>query len=396
MRAAARVMDWGCRIAAASLSFVQARLAQRTPRFGPTCGGHWTLRRFESHSTVERTKKPVRLILTMKAPSLPIGLIALVIDAAILFGCAPSAAPSVSGTPTSPAPVVRTVIISAGTVTSFPTPAPAATVPFPLEVSATTLKYKLIDQFGNIFFCDRDFFPVAHEVSAQEIAQRVAELQNSRDEYLTILMHLGLDGVSDLSAEQNRLIDAERKRLDAIRLDVTPQGFKFSLRTSEPGERGFVIEGLIARDGTTTVTKKQPTITTCPICLTGSTLIATPSGAIPVQDLRKGMLVWTSSRSGARMLAVIQETVQRPVPADVSLVHLVLEDGRELFVSAGHPSFDGRPIGEVRVGDMLDGARVVRADLEPFADGATYDILPSGETGAYWANGILLRSTLAH
>jgi hypothetical protein len=27
--------------------------------------------------------------------------------------------------------------------------------------------------------------------------------------------------------------------------------------------------------------------------------------------------------------------------------------------------------------------------------GATYDLLPSGETGLYWANGVLLKSTLS-
>ena len=331
----------------------------------------------------------------MKFPSLAVGLITFVISTGFLFSCAPFAAPGASSTATSPAPVFRTVIISAGTVTPFPTPATTATVPFPLEVSPTTLKYKLIDQFGNIFFCDRDLYPVAHEVSDQEIAQRVAEIQKNKDEYLTILMHLGLTGVSNLSPEQNRLIDAEHKRLQAIQLELTAQGFQFSLRTSEAAERGFAIEGLITRDGTITVTKREPTITTCPICLAGSTLIGTPSGAIPVRDLRKGMLVWTATRSGARMLAVIQETVRRPVPANVSLVHLVLGDGRELFVSASHPTFAGQPIGELHVGGILDGARVVRAELEPFADDATYDILPSGETGAYWANGILLGSTLA-
>ena len=30
-----------------------------------------------------------------------------------------------------------------------------------------------------------------------------------------------------------------------------------------------------------------------------------------------------------------------------------------------------------------------------YGEGATYDLLPSGDTGFYWANGILVSSTLA-
>jgi hypothetical protein len=43
----------------------------------------------------------------------------------------------------------------------------------------------------------------------------------------------------------------------------------------------------------------------------------------------------------------------------------------------------------------LNGATVATAALEAYDGGATFDLLPSGGTGAYWANGILLASTLA-
>jgi hypothetical protein len=33
--------------------------------------------------------------------------------------------------------------------------------------------------------------------------------------------------------------------------------------------------------------------------------------------------------------------------------------------------------------------------LIPYTNGSTYDLLPSGPTGTYFADGILLRSTLA-
>ena len=95
------------------------------------------------------------------------------------------------------------------------------------------------------------------------------------------------------------------------------------------------------------------------------------------------------------MEAIILETSKTSVPTTHQVIHVVLEDGRELFVSPGHPTTDGRTIGELSVGDVLDGSTIVRAESVSYAEGYTYDILPSGETGFYWANGILLASTLS-
>jgi hypothetical protein len=46
------------------------------------------------------------------------------------------------------------------------------------------------------------------------------------------------------------------------------------------------------------------------------------------------------------------------------------------------------------VGDILDGSEVISVEIIHLHDSGTYDLLPSGASGAYWANGILLRSTL--
>jgi len=55
---------------------------------------------------------------------------------------------------------------------------------------------------------------------------------------------------------------------------------------------------------------------------------------------------------------------------------------------------DGHPIGKLRVGDILDGSRVLSVDLLAYPGYATYDLLPAGDTGFYWADGILIASTL--
>jgi hypothetical protein len=81
-------------------------------------------------------------------------------------------------------------------------------------------------------------------------------------------------------------------------------------------------------------------------------------------------------------------------PTTHQMTRLRLDDGREVFASPGHPTADGRTLAQLQPGDALDGARVLSAKRIRYTDGYTYDILPSGSTGAYWANGILLGSTL--
>ena len=82
------------------------------------------------------------------------------------------------------------------------------------------------------------------------------------------------------------------------------------------------------------------------------------------------------------------------VPAGHQMVHLVLADGRELLASPGHRTADGRQLGSLARGDSLDGSTITTWDLVPYGGDRTYDLLPGGPTGHYWANGILLSSTL--
>ena len=75
-------------------------------------------------------------------------------------------------------------------------------------------------------------------------------------------------------------------------------------------------------------------------------------------------------------------------------MRVVLADGRMLSASAGHPLPDGRLLGSLALGERLDGAEVSSIERLPYSGPATYDLLPAGPTGWYWANGILLASTL--
>jgi hypothetical protein len=81
-------------------------------------------------------------------------------------------------------------------------------------------------------------------------------------------------------------------------------------------------------------------------------------------------------------------------PHGHEVVRLALADGRVVFVSPGHPTLDGRRVADLANGARYDGSTIVSAARVAYS-GFTYDVLPSGPTGTYFANGILLGSTLA-
>ena len=133
----------------------------------------------------------------------------------------------------------------------------------------------------------------------------------------------------------------------------------------------------------------------CPICLAANTTIATPNGNINVKDLKIRMPVWSVNKSGQKVLSKVAIVSHTPVPATHQVVHLVLADQREVWVSPGHPIANrSGNVGQLRAGDSYDGSRIITADLVSYREGATYDLLPDSDTGYYWANGILLGSTL--
>jgi len=129
-------------------------------------------------------------------------------------------------------------------------------------------------------------------------------------------------------------------------------------------------------------------------CLPTSARIATPRGEVPVTELRAGDEVWTVDATGARVAAPIVRIGSSPVPDSHELVELTLTDGRRVRASAGHPTADGKAIGALRAGDGLDGSTVAARRTLPYDGEATWDLLPAGDTGAYWADGVLLGSTL--
>lgn len=103
--------------------------------------------------------------------------------------------------------------------------------------------------------------------------------------------------------------------------------------------------------------------------------------------------MWSVNEAGERVAVPVIGTGITHLSSKIKVVRLILNDGRSVTASQGHPAADGRALGEYKAGDVLDGAAVIAAEIVDYDGGATFDILPAGATGLYWANGVLLAST---
>src|SRR3989449_5810697 len=107
--------------------------------------------------------------------------------------------PIVPGTTPTPAPP---------TATPTPTPSPA-----PGGLTQAQLKYRLVDRFGRLLFCDPDFYPVAR-VDEQAVAdQRFPEIQRDGPAFSAILSHLGMTPSPTYTSAQRLAVYREWKML---------------------------------------------------------------------------------------------------------------------------------------------------------------------------------------
>lgn len=273
------------------------------------------------------------------------------------------------------------------------TPALEGTPNSGVNLTGPQLKYLLIDEFG-IFFCDPDYYPIGRPGQEEERAIEVFPgILEDRDLFDAIASRLGVAPGATFTDGQKLDFYRQNKKLNAVQLKPQGGGFTFDIRAGDEAE-GFEISGTISPQGRIEVQRKEAALLTCPICLLPDTLIDTPLGPIPVHELKVGMPVWTSSVSGDRVAAPVVRVGSVPVPPGHQLVGMVLGDGRRLDASPGHPLADGRNLGGVVVGDRVDGSSVITLERRPYR-GNTFDLLPDGETGQYWANGILVASSLA-
>ena len=274
---------------------------------------------------------------------------------------------------------------------------PAPVVGSPLSVPQ--LKFAVMDSVGRPVYCDPDFYPIAREGGEQANAiSTYPQIKADTEAYAAILAHEHLPS-GDLTDAQKLVAYRAWKLLRGLVLTETYAGqqYVFQYRVQPSGATYQMVAGTVRVDGVVNVTSRTASgAPPCPICLAASTLVATPNGSVRVTDVRVGTIVWTQAADGSRVAAPVAAVGSMEVPAGHMMVHLILADGRQLFVSPGHRAADSRPVGTLKQGDQLDGSTVSYWELVPYAGERTYDILPAGATGRYWANGILLASTITH
>jgi hypothetical protein len=270
------------------------------------------------------------------------------------------------------------------------------TAPTPTSTRVFTLpelKYKLFAEF-DVFWVNPHLWPIVREgEEQQEALARFAVIRADETEFQAILAYLSLSFKESYTDEEKLLIFRQHQKLAlAMEMTTSGSGYTFVLREGE-GD-GWRYEGTISTAGEIRITKKEPSLNIYPICLTLGTLIDTPSGRVPVENLAPGMLVWSVDESGRPMAVPILKTSRTGIPQDFKVITILLADGRSVSASPRHPSAAGIALAEYRVGDELDGSAILSIAYSPYPDGFTFDLLPGGKTGCYRANGILLKSTL--
>jgi len=264
------------------------------------------------------------------------------------------------------------------------------------KLDAPELRYRILARFKEAFFCDPDAYPIG--LSPDLVRKRGLEvflqIEKDQETFRAIAHHLGLSETARLSDEQKLSVYKEFKKLrGAVHLESSGNQYKFTVGLKE--RTGDIsVHGLVAQNGAITVLKRENTFLTCPICLAAGTRIYTPDGWVLVQTMKPADRVWTLDAMGHKVIVPVLKTSASPVSLEHCMVPLVLGDGREVWASPGHPTADGRTIGQLEANGVYDGSWIKSSELIPYQHHQTYDLLPAGTTGLYWANGILLASTL--
>lgn len=300
------------------------------------------------------------------------------------------------------APAIAALLLAACSAaggTPAPTPGPTI-LPGPTggPFSVAELRLVLIDQLGPRWYCDPDEYPVSRGTEQERAIEAWPEMQAENELLRAIAKRLSIDPDAAVTDAQKLAIYQQWKVAVSLELSLIGDGryrFDYLAQPAPGATEGKRTAGLINDTGVITIEQQEAAgEPMCPICLARGTLIDTPNGPIAVERLRLGDAIWTLDKHGRRVAGTVIARGSTEAPQDHAVIRLELEDGRSVTASPGHPLADGRLIGDLRIGDLVDGSRVAGVTTVPYPGGQTFDLIASGETGLYLAGGIPLGSTI--
>jgi hypothetical protein len=258
--------------------------------------------------------------------------------------------------------------------------------------SLADLKYSVIDEVGAPLVCTGWGMPNAGFNPYGEYAHIVSDAPT----YSAIIRRQHIPPIP-LTNDQVVGVYRDWLKLNAVRLQRKGIAYDFDMFPGPMPSAALRNEvvGKVDLSGHVYDVHQGPAMGGCPICLEADSLISTPNGPVAVSKIEVGARVWSASPDGQPIVAFVVVRTSRLAAPGSELIHLVLADGRQLTASAPHKIADGRSLGSLRVGDQINGVAISATEVVGVAFGRTYDLLPSGETGEYWADGILMRSTLS-
>jgi hypothetical protein len=131
------------------------------------------------------------------------------------------------------------------------------------QIDLPELRYRLIDKFGPLYFCNPECPTSCHFVLEQEHAEKAfPQIRRQEEAFRDIVQHLGLGTIREFSAAEKLSVYREyHKLLCGMNLETQGQEHKFKLTS---GKRSRV-EGAINPKGEITVVDEEPSSFSCPL-----------------------------------------------------------------------------------------------------------------------------------
>ena len=192
--------------------------------------------------------------------------IALISFVLLVTACAPTPPPAQGG--------ITQIVIPAATDTLAPetpeisptdvpssTPVPPTVIPTLPEssLSITELKYRILTQFPDFFFCDPD---LNNELVLAK--ERFEGLQANEEQFEAIMSRNNLSNSSFLTDQQKLLIYRESKKLNAISFQSSEDSYQFQIQTGSEGRQGSQITGTIDANGSIVIQQQAAIFPNCP------------------------------------------------------------------------------------------------------------------------------------